>query len=493
MAAIAKRFLTSSTISGSLDSADTAASGATSQATVLTYGTGTGSRRVIPKNTTSTAQSPPAVNAAAANVGFRENSVNHPSQDSAAADAPSSYQISGVWTFVYSMVLDAGTTALTTQMTVVCYAITAGGVSRELWRHTSGNMSVAFGTEANFTHTTSTVAATTVNTGERLQYEFYLNCSANGNAISAGVRFRLGAAGALLNAPTVTGGSMVGLFTRSPTDAAPATDTTGRNLFLPRALTDSLTTLDAAARAVVATRGLTDTVTGLDALARKYLAARALTDTTSVSDTIARALALTRALSESAPAVATLAVSFAGTRAITETLTPSDVAARKFVGTRTLSDSVATSDTMNRLLQATRALPESVPIGASIAGRSLVMTRALTENVPTTDSIQRLLTYVRGIAEYPPGVIPDYPISFPTKTIAGVVRNNDGSVFTAGATVLLVRDSDRKVVQVQVSAADGGYSFTRDTFDPYTYRVETLETSTTPAQQGSTPAGLVPA
>jgi len=283
MVAIPQRFLSSTTLTGSLITADTATSGATDATTILTYGTTTGSRRVTPKTTVSAAVSAPAVNAAAVNVGVRENSVNHPSQDSSAVTAPASYRISGVWTFNYSMGLSSGVTALTTQMTVVCYAITTGGVSRELWRHTSGNMSVA-AVEANFTHTTTTVPLTTVNIGERLQYEFYLNASANGNLTSAAILFRLGAAGTALTPPTVTGGTIVGLFTRATTDSAPASDGgAGRRLTLPRAQSETLTTLDSLARRIVTTRGLPETVAGLDSLARRYLAARALTDSTSVS------------------------------------------------------------------------------------------------------------------------------------------------------------------------------------------------------------------
>lgn len=65
----------------------------------------------------------------------------------------------------------------------------------------------------------------------------------------------------------------------------------------------------------------------------------------------------------------------------------------------------------------------------------------------------------------------DYPVTNPTKAVAGVTRNSAGAV-VGGCTVYLIRQSDGLRCQTQVSnATTGAYSFPRDTSDPYNYRV----------------------
>lgn len=84
----------------------------------------------------------------------------------------------------------------------------------------------------------------------------------------------------------------------------------------------------------------------------------------------------------------------------------------------------------------------------------------------------------------------DWPLTTPTKTISGVVRDSQGEP-VAGALVKLVRGADDFVAGTAVSGVDGAYSFVRDAVDPNTYYVTAFEEEGTPTQ-GMSERGLVP-
>jgi hypothetical protein len=88
---------------------------------------------------------------------------------------------------------------------------------------------------------------------------------------------------------------------------------------------------------------------------------------------------------------------------------------------------------------------------------------------------------------------PDWPVTSPTKAIEGTVLHHETGAVVDGATVRLYRVSDNKMVQSTTSAADGTYSFDRDTDDPYTYVVSAdYDDAGTPVH-GLSDRGLVPA
>lgn len=88
---------------------------------------------------------------------------------------------------------------------------------------------------------------------------------------------------------------------------------------------------------------------------------------------------------------------------------------------------------------------------------------------------------------------PDWPVTSPTKSVAGTVLHHETGAPVAGATVRLFRVSDSKLVQTDTSGSGGAYSFPRDTNDPYTYVVSAdYDDSGTPIH-GLTDRGLVPA
>lgn len=219
-------------------------------------------------------------------------------------------------------------------------------------------------------------------------------------------------------------------FNRTPTDSVSGTDAVTQNSSHPRTTTETITTTEAVTRAVTTSRGTSDSVTGTDAVTQNSSHPRTTTDSLTTSETVSRIAAHPRTL--------------------TDTYTTSDVVVRAFTGSRTITDTVSTSD-----------------------------------------SVSRLIIYGRFTYEYPLGAQPDYKVDFPTKHIAGFVRNSDGSIFYGGASMQLIRDSDNKVVQTQISSTvDGSYSFVRDQYDPNTYHVAAFYPSA--PEQGITQTGLVP-
>lgn len=79
----------------------------------------------------------------------------------------------------------------------------------------------------------------------------------------------------------------------------------------------------------------------------------------------------------------------------------------------------------------------------------------------------------KGFVKIPFELLPgaaDFSGSDPTFTIAGVVRDGSGNP-VSGVTVRLMRESDHLMVEEKTSGGDGAYSFTRDSADPNTYYV----------------------
>lgn len=148
-------------------------------------------------------------------------------------------------------------------------------------------------------------------------------------------------------------------------------------------------------------------------------------------------------------------------------------------------------------------------IGISTAGRRLEAFRAAAAGSVGFSTLTRAVIAVRTFAasavgaargdiEMPMAALNRITTGGPTdwspndgsKMISGVVRDAAGTAYD-GATVQLVRESDGFVAATTTSAADGTYSFVRDTNDPYTYRVIAWEDTGTPTQ-GVSARGLVP-
>jgi hypothetical protein len=426
---------------------------ATNVATTLGYGTGTGSRQVQPGVANTTAGS---AGASATNKGWRDESYSHTNQGT------NPTRLTGAWTFRYSLL--GGTLNSTFQMTVVVYAITAANVARELFRNTSGNIVVG-ATEVNFDHT-FTPSNVDLVADEILQYEFFLNCSTNGNTVAGTtVIFRAGAAAALLTAPAILGTTIIAVLPRSAVDSAPAVDgVPARLVGRFRGQTESQPTTAALARSLILLRGLLETFPTTGVVDRIYGSFRAITQSIPIgADLVARGLVLVRALTETIATSSTVALSFAGMRGIAETIPTTGALARFFSGGRGASEVTTTAAALDRIYGAIRGAAGSAP-AVDTRARALVLARALIETLPTAAAVVRQFTAQRGVNEYPPGVTPDFPLQFPTKSISGIVKDGSGTP-VAGATVKLFRQGDDKWIATTVSAADGSYSFVRDLLD----------------------------
>ncbi len=173
-----------------------------------------------------------------------------------------------------------------------------------------------------------------------------------------------------------------------------------------------------------------------------------------------------------------------GLKAVTVTGTPANVKAVTPIPKAV----TATGTPTNR--KAVTVGPKTVTVtGSTALARTIAAARAFAVTATGTMGFQRLIILARSYSTSATAVTsarldipqvalnriiaanPDYPLTTPTKAIAGVTRNAAGAVL-GGCTVKLVRQSDNVTVATAVSHATlGTYSFTRDAADPNTYRV----------------------
>lgn len=147
-------------------------------------------------------------------------------------------------------------------------------------------------------------------------------------------------------------------------------------------------------------------------------------------------------------------------------------------------------------------------IGTGSSSRLLVLARTASATGIGTASSAKQAAYARsatatgigtasgrvglGIDDLTPaGGTPDWPITTPTKSIAGTVRNHETGAVVAGATVTLIRDSDGLICDTTTTDVAGAYTFPRDTADPYSYHVEVFVAGS-PQTHGISDNGLLP-
>lgn len=341
----------------------------------------------------------------------------------------------GTWTFAGSLTFTAPALLATGSATVQVgvYRVATGGGTRTLLF--SSNFAASTWTAAqtnNISVTSASQPQYTLGDGEVLLIGYTIASADTKNTLNQSttsvIKFIVGGAnGAAVTVPTP---GVRTQYNNPVSDSVTTSESLTRVASFPRAITETLTTSETPTRAAVYNRAISDATTVTDAVTRAANHPRSLTDTYTTTDVVARQVV--------AP------------RTTTETLTTSDSPTRAYVGSRSITDTTSVSDV-----------------------------------------VARALIYGRFMYEYPPGVQPDYRVDFPTKHIAGFVRNSDGTVFYGGALMQLIRDSDNKVVQTTTSSTiDGSYSFVRDTYDPNTYHVAAFYPSA--PEQGVTQTGLVP-
>lgn len=201
-------------------------------------------------------------------------------------------------------------------------------------------------------------------------------------------------------------------------------------------------------------------------------------------------------------------------RSVTESTSTTDGAIRITTYGRAVSDSTATTDSTTRTASLNRTAADSLVVPVAVTFRVFTAARngyedqGFDANPPWVASATRQVTLSRSTAHVESvqlataslsrqiartardSMVPaDWPLLTATKTIAGVVRNTDGSPYAAGSTVQLVRDSDGFRCATVTSGADGSYSFPRDASDPYTYTVRAF---TGDPKEDITRSGLVP-
>lgn len=162
-------------------------------------------------------------------------------------------------------------------------------------------------------------------------------------------------------------------------------------------------------------------------------------------------------------------------------------------GSPTLSKK--TTKTLTVVMDGTPTLLRLATVGRTLSvvmDGSPVLARAVTV-ARTLSAVMNGMPF--GFVKFPWGSLPECPEDWSPndglKSIAGDVffhePPNEGDP-VIGATVTLIRDSDRLRIDTTTTDGAGHYSFPRDTNDPYTYHVEVRYAD----QQGLSEGGCVP-
>ncbi len=319
-------YLTTTLASGSLRQLLTTATAANT-ATKNTYSSGV-TQQVVPLTANTTTKAVPAVNAAAANVGWKLTAA----ELGATATAP---RIVSAGTLVVTLnVVSDALLGMGSTITAIAYKISSDGVSTEIGR--TANASQTIGTTAANAVVNITISAQTFAVGEELQVEVYASGSQSALGAAQSLTWNLGTV-AYVDVPAP------GVRTRfivSSSDTATAADALTRTATFPRGLTDSAPAADTLTRQTVLARQIADTAPAADALTRTVTFKRALSDTAAASDAFTRTASFIRTMSDSAPAADVLTRRLTLARALPDAAPASDVFSRQLIYVRQISDNI---------------------------------------------------------------------------------------------------------------------------------------------------------
>lgn len=475
-----QRVLRTTLVTGSVYQISTAYGTAGTNNTTVAFATGgvASTGRWNPTQTVAPNGPPPAANSAATNTGWRDAVADNANDQVTFESTASGYP---AWVIRGEVLKDGETIAATkeVQITAVVFVVTSAGVSTEIWRAASGIVALASANSSfgAWQLGASSLPATVVPAGGKIQVELYVANIVAGSptAPAAAINYKLllEATNTVYNAARfIETPEIATQFARATSDIAPAVDTGVKSTILNRATTDNAPATDLATSKNTFPRATTDTAPAVDTAARIFTGVRATTDTALAVDTTTRQMTQSRATADTAPATDTNARQQILTRAATDTAPAVDVVTRTKTAPRSLADTAPAVDTVTR---------------------AITQVRSIADTAPATDAVARLITQVRKTGDNIGPNATDFPITFGTRSISGVVRDLTG-VPIVGATVKLFRQNDDRVVQTQLSAAGGVYTFTRDQFDPNSYYVLSYTVDGVPQQiHGVSDRDLTPA
>lgn len=248
----------------------------------------------------------------------------------------------------------------------------------------------------------------------------------------------------------------------------------------------------------------TVTVSGVATAARQGSTASVVVPAASAVGTAAMARVTTAARSISVDGVGTAARSLATTLNDISTVGVGTVAVER-VTSAARSVLVTGVGTVERTSVVGLPIPAVSAVGTAAMARETVAARAVVVDAVGTAAMERVAQFARSITvtavatvagqvQIPFGLIPDtsdFVGSSPTFSITGRALTSAGAPIS-GAIVKLFRQSDDVKVASTTSAADGTYSFTRDTADPNTYYVLGFEDGANPQTHGVSDRDIAP-
>jgi hypothetical protein len=417
---------------------------------------------------------------------------------------------------------------ITVRVTVIVYRVTSAGVHvAEIGRATAPDTVLSTAT-LTLSPSFTTASPVTFNAGDRIQVEAYVTPITLGDpaapAAAVNVNFVVDETSANNGASFTAIPTYDILYARSLATSGTGSPAANRRITAFRSFPTSMVATSAMARTISAKRaaivtatgaatrvlqvGISRAATGMGtaALVRRITAARSFATSGVGTAAMARRITAARSFAITAIGGAVYGRALIFARSFARTALGSPSMARRIIAARSFATS--TTGSANRILRV-GAVRAATAIGTPTMARRITTTRISTVIGVGIAAFDRALIFGRTFVTTVAGVVrtrldipetaldrittggpTDWSPNNGAKIIAGVVRDSTGTPY-AGASVQLIRETDGYVAAATISAADGSYSFTRDTNDPYTYRVLAWEDTGTPTQ-GMSARGLVP-
>lgn len=390
--------------------------------------------RWSPNVSSAVANAPPAVDAAAANMGYK---------DVVAENANDAVQYSaGTWT-IRTRVSKSGQTVpvdLTVRVTAILYKIAAsGGASTEIGRVVMADTVISTSI-VSITGSFTTGGVTDFAAGGKMQLEVYVQPILAGApaAPAAAVNFNLVVDEASTQSAITAIPSYVIPYVRALVgyDAAGGTDAITRAATTVRAFVDAAAGADVSTRATVQARALNDSAPAIDVKAvpnnsERTALADPLDSTFGASSTpvlmvgvVTRAFIGARGLTESAPAIDTVTRASVYARSRTETAPATDVVARVAAFPRALTDTAPATDVLTRIKSMLRALTDTAS-ATDILTRMSTPGRAFTDAAPGTDLLTRIISAVRGLTDQAPAILTQSRQTTQARAMADVASTSE--------------------------------------------------------------------
>lgn len=203
------------------------------------------------------------------------------------------------------------------------------------------------------------------------------------------------------------------------------------------------------------------TITHVATLSRRITASRSFSAVITHVATFARQVTLRRAFDAAITHAASVSKQVGLARSAT--ITHAAQQTRKAVALTRVASTTHTP-TVSKAIALAAKVATVTPV--ALFARSVTLRRSFSAS---TTHVAKVLLFLEARLIPSAEGTPDWPVTTPTKSIAGQVIDHETGDPVAGATVSLIREIDWRRVQSTTCDGSGNYSIVRDAADPYTY------------------------